>query len=209
MIRPHVEVLHRPDLRLELTSGELEIGRAALAEIGVEAAAVSRRHASIVGSGHGYHVTDHASTNGTHLNGDAVDGSVPLRDGDHLVVGGAVTLVFRDPMATPLAPAIGRLTGVWIDGNSSAVWVDATLVDPPLSRRQVDLLRLLLEHEDEFVPNHRVVDTVWADVAADGVSAEAVDALVKRVRQRLRDTGLGRDLIERRRGLGIRLRSDS
>ncbi len=205
MDRPHLALAQRPDARLELTGDRVELGRGELSGIGAEAATVSRRHFAVSTRGHGHVIEDLGSTNGTHLNGQPLIEPTPLRDGDEIVVGGAVALVFRDPMATPMAPSIGRLEGVWIDPETDTVWVDAARIEPPLSERQVVLLRLLLEHEGDYVPNHIVVDTVWSDVAADGVSAEAVDALVKRVRQRLRDSGRGRDLLERRRGAGIRL----
>ena len=141
------------------------IGRAPDNEIPIDAAAVSRRHAAIRRTAHGYLLADLDSRNGTFVNGERLDGQPqPLRDGDEIVIAGVETLRFVDPLATPMAPAIGRLTGVWIDPDSRAVWVDAQPLEPPLSERQQILLELLAEHEDSLVDRQTIIETVWADV---------------------------------------------
>ncbi|NOX28929.1 MAG: FHA domain-containing protein [Actinobacteria bacterium] len=192
--------------RFELRNLPLVLGRTSTSTIGLDAAAVSRRHLEFDATPHGFTVRDLASTNGTHLNGRPLGlEPEPIRDGDDLVVAGSVALQFCDPQATPLAPAIGRLAGVWIDPTSDAVWVDAQQLDPPLSPRQLSLLKLLMTTEGDFVSRNDVVDQVWADVAAEGVSAEAVDALVKRIRMRIRPFQLHGDYLEHRRGVGLRI----
>ena len=182
------------------------VGRDPSCDLCLSLNAVSRRHARIEKTAHGYSITDLDSRNGTFVNGQRLgERSTPLRDGDEIVVAGVRTLRFVDPMATPIAPAIGRLSGVWIDPESGAVWVDAQPIEPPLSERQQLLLELLARHEGELVSRVVVVEHVWADVAADGVSAEAIDALVKRLRARLRECQLGGDYLQIVRGRGMRL----
>lgn len=193
-----------------IDQSEMILGRGDGAEIVVAQTAVSRRHARVSRTPHGYTITDLGSSNGTFVNGTRIGTDPwPLRDGDEVVIGGVETLRVVDPMATPLAPAIGRLVGVWIDAESGATWVDAQVIEPPLSARQHDLLQLLLDNEGEIVSRQDVVANVWADVAAEGVSAEAVDALVKRVKARVRPLQLGDDYIEILRGRGMRLRPPS
>lgn len=181
------------------------IGRSdATITIGVPA--VSRLHARVDRTPVGYTITDCDSRNGTFVNGDRLGSTArPLRDGDEVVIAGIETFRFEDPLATPMAPAIGRLRGVWIDATSGAVWVDAQPVEPPLSARQQALLELLAVHEGEVVSREQIVDSVWSDVAADGVSAEAIDALVKRLRSRLRPLQLHGDYLDVVRGRGLRL----
>lgn len=184
------------------------IGRDPGATIAVSLSAISRQHADIERRAHGYVIRDLQSRNGTFVNGDRIDGiGCPLRDGDEIVLAGVETFSFIDPMATPAAPAIGRLTGVWIDPDTKAVWVDAQPMEPPLSDRQQALLELLDANTGTVVSRERIVEVVWADVAAEGVSAEAIDALVKRVKQRLRPLQLHGDYLVVRRGRGVRLRS--
>ena len=184
------------------------IGREGDQEIAIDANAVSRQHAEIRRTGHGYLIADLESRNGTFVNGERLgEDPQPLRDGDEIVIAGVETLRFIDPMATPMAPAIGRLTGVWIDPESRAVWVDAQPVEPPLSERQQSLIELLAGNEGVVVDRQTIIEMVWADVAAEGVSAEAIDALVKRLKARVRPLQLHGDYIEVHRGRGIRLTS--
>ncbi len=188
---------------------EFVVGRAEGCSLLLDDPCVSARHALLRWRRGQWSVRDLGSRNGTFVNGDRVGGEGhPLRDGDRIVIAGVETLSFLDPMATPAAPAIGRLTGVWIDRDTRAVWVDAQPVEPPLSERQQVLLELLEARAGAVVSREEIVEVVWADVAAEGVSAEAIDALVKRLKARLRPLQIHGDYIEVRRGRGLRLRND-
>jgi DNA-binding winged helix-turn-helix (wHTH) protein len=79
-----------------LTLGENVLGRAADAEIWIDVAGVSRRHACIRVEGHQASVEDLGSKNGTFLNGQPVRGPVPLVDGDQIRLG-TVVITFRIP----------------------------------------------------------------------------------------------------------------
>ena len=68
---------------------------------------------------------------------------------------------------------------------------------------QLVLLKLLESRPGSFVSREELVAAVWPDSSVDGVSEEAVDGLIKRLRGRLREAG--RDPIEVRRGMGLRL----
>lgn len=192
---------------VSLGIGLLTIGRDASQGLAVNAPSMSRSHAEIERTPHGYLLRDLASRNGTFLNGQRLgESDYPLRDGDELVFAGAITFRFVDPAATPLAPAIGRLAGLWIDPESGSVWIDSQRVDPPLSQRQQALIELLDSRADETVSRHEIVEHVWHDVAAEGVTAQAVDSLVKRLRARLGPYQIHGELLEVTRGRGIRLR---
>lgn len=183
------------------------IGRSDDAGVTIALSAVSRHHAILNVIGGQCELVDLGSTNGTAVNGVPLDANAPqpLQDGDEIVIAGVAALRFIDPMATPIAPRIGRLTGVWIDPDTEAVWLDARRVEPPLSERQIALLQQLVDAEGEIVSRVDIVANVWADVAAAGVSDDAVNAVIKRLRQRLRDTSSGADVIDIVRGRGLRL----
>lgn len=187
------------------------LGREAGANIVIAASVVSRIHAVVTRDKAGFCIADDASRNGTFVNGAAI-GNDPVRldDGDVVVLGGAIPLTFRDPNATPFAPRIGRLTGVWINPDSSDVWVDARLLEPPLSPRQLTLLRCLDDADGDLVSRAHLVDTVWADAAAEGVSDDALTGVLKRLRSRLDDGGQSGakapSYIEIVRHHGVRLR---
>lgn len=194
-----------PGPRWEI-GGTVTLGRESTCDIVLAVPEVSRRHARVDVVAARCVLTDDGSRNGTTVNGEPLGERRELIDGDELVLGGAVALRFIDPMATPIAPRIGRLSGVWIDPHDEMVYVDANPVDPPLSARQFALVRRLYDAENAVVSRADIVADVWADVAADGVTDDAVTALTKRVRGRLRDTGVRSDPIEIVRGRGIRLR---
>lgn len=191
-----------------LDAEAITLGREAGADIVVATPVVSRIHAVVTRDVAGFSIADDASRNGTFINGDAI-GAEPVRlsDGDVIVLGGAVPLTFRDPNATPIAPRIGRLVGVWLDPDSNDVWVDARRLEPPLSPRQLALLRCLDEANGALVSRADLVDTVWADAAAEGVSDDALTGVLKRLRSRLDGAGANESAgyIEIVRHHGIRL----
>ena len=92
------------------------IGRDPASAIEVPLVAVSRQHATVSRTDHGHVLRDLESRNGTFVNGvRATSEPVLRRDGDDVVIAGVETLRYVDPLATPSAPAVGRLSGVWID----------------------------------------------------------------------------------------------
>lgn len=208
MIDAYLELVDGTDAtatRWPLVDGSI-IGRSASASISVAVPEMSREHARFERRPNGWRVVDLDSHNGTFVAGERV-GAEPVRvtDGTEIVLAGAIAVRFIDVIATPMAPRIGRLSGLWIDPETDAVWVDAKRIEPPLSARQVDLLKLLYEADGEIVNRITVVDTVWSDVAAEGVSDEAVAALIKRLRGRLGEYETDLTHIDVVRGRGLRL----
>ena len=200
-------VINDEQKRWEMEGDELVLGRDENADVVLTPTLISRFHARVTKREGLYYVADLGSRNGTFLNGKAIgEGSRPLQTGDEIVVAGAISLRFEDPMETPLGPRIGRVSGVWIDPESEMVWVDALPVEPPPSKAQVGFLRVLYERENEVVTRDQVIEVVWPDVNASGVTDEAVDGLFKRLRKRLRDV-VGHDYVETVRGYGYRLKS--
>lgn len=192
--------------RLELAAGGAVLGRSTDADLTVAVAQLSRRHARFEHRDDQWWLTDLGSTNGTWVNGEPIgERPVALGDGDQIVLGGVVSVRFADDDATRRGPRIGRLVGLWLDPDTDAVWIDAVRLEPPLSARQLDLLRLLIDRSNEIVDRPTIVAEVWADVAADGVSDDAVTALIKRLRGRL-DEHAGAPAVEIVRGRGVRIR---
>ncbi|MEM7324480.1 MAG: FHA domain-containing protein [Actinomycetota bacterium] len=183
------------------------VGRGGEAEVVLAAPELSRHHLRLTPRPNGWFADDPGSRNGTHLNGAAL-GTEPaqLYDGDLLVLAGSVTLRFRDPMATPLAPRIGRLAGVWIDEETDAVWVDAQLVEPPLTERQFRLLLRLYRADGALISRPEAIAAAWHDSDGQGVTDGALTALIKRTRKRLAEFERGDPNIEIIRHRGIRLR---
>lgn len=189
-----------------LTERVTIIGRKPPAHIVLPYSSISRRHAQIEQRDFGYYLTDLGSRNGTFINGSPATEPTFLKGGDQLVLGGIVALTFNDPDETAVGERLGRLQGVWIDPLSNAVWIDSVPVEPPLSPSQLALLRLLYEHENVIVSREQVVATIWPEDDPAGISGEAVDGLIKRLRKRLRRVQPAHEYVDVVRGHGLRLR---
>jgi pSer/pThr/pTyr-binding forkhead associated (FHA) protein len=70
-----------------LTAPVVRLGRSDEYEISLDDITVSRLHAEVRRSLLGYDVTDKGSLNGTYVNQQRIDGTVPLRHGDELQIG--------------------------------------------------------------------------------------------------------------------------
>lgn len=74
--------------RFEITEGQtLTIGRGHEADITVDNNAISRQHSSLELKGGTYYLTDLYSLNGTKVNGQKIDSSVPIKKTDLIEIG--------------------------------------------------------------------------------------------------------------------------
>jgi DNA-binding response OmpR family regulator len=193
--------LHEVSLR----AGRTIIGRAPECDIVIEGRLISRQHAAITRAGLSYVLEDLGSHNGTTVNGQRISAPWALRDGDQIELGGIGRLTFLDSDATSTraqAPA----DGVWLDIPAQDVWVDGQRLSPPLSPAQFTLLRALVERVDQLCSRGEIVAAVWPDTT-DGVSDEAIDALIKRLRARLAEVPNGQRYLTTLRGRGLLLHS--
>ncbi len=187
--------------------GPTTVGRGGESTVVINVSAISRHHLRFEPRPDGWVVADLESRNGTFLDGEPLGSeSVRLHDGARLTLAGVVTIRFRDPLATPMAPAIGRLHGVWIDPETDAVWVDARRVEPPLTGRQFALLERLDQADGGVVERADLVAAAWGEDAFDGVTDDALSALIKRLRKRLGEFEVNGPVIEVVKHRGVRVR---
>jgi len=85
------------------------------------------------------------------------------------------------------------------------VYVKGAEMRPALSGEQFRLLSYLYQHAGKVVAREDLVLQVWPDAHAERVSEEALDALVRRVRERIAQAGGERSYIVTLRGQGFRL----
>jgi DNA-binding winged helix-turn-helix (wHTH) protein len=184
----------------------LLVGREATCEIVVSDRMVSRFHARITPSPEGMLLEDLDSKNGTHRNGEPVIGQVLLQDGDMVQIALAQQFLFLTSDATiPLSENEAHPGKLRLDIRSRRVWVDEEMVDPPLSVLQFHVLRVLYENQGQVVDRHQLVTSVWGEEQAIGVSDQALDALLRRLRDRIADIDPAHPYIVTVRGHGIRL----
>jgi DNA-binding response OmpR family regulator len=180
------------------------IGRDPSCDICIVDRQVSRRHATVRRSATGYVIVDHDSKNGTWVNGVRVAGSARLSDGDEVSIAARAKLHFVDAEAT--APIAFTEHGLRLDTATLTVYLAGEPLEPPLSAPQWELVRLLYDAGGGVVTRDEIVERVWPDVL-EGVSEDAVDALVKRLRSRLGEADPEHAYIVTVRGYGYRLDS--
>ena len=180
------------------------IGRAPDCEVQIEVRWVSRQHAHIRMEGSHYVLEDAGSKNGVFVNGQRVTGPQALEDGDRIQLAPGMELIFVDSEAT--APLPGRaVRGLNLEQGERRVEVNGQELMPPLSMAQYDFLALLAEEPGRVYSREEVIVAVWPDVEAEGVSDDAIDALVRRLRHRLAEVDPDHEYVVTVRGYGFRL----
>ncbi len=198
--------------RWSLVKPESVIGRDPDCDIVIPDRQVSRKHALLRRVEAGFELEDLGSKNGTHLNGSPLHGPQRLQDGDLIQVALVAKLAYVGsdatvPLRIELTPegdvvSVGHLR---LDGASRRVWLNETEIDPPLSVPQFRFLELLYQHPGQVCSRDDVIQTVWPEASGAGVSEQAIDALVRRVRDRLAEIDPDFQYIVTVRGHGFRL----
>jgi hypothetical protein len=205
---------------------DMTLGREAGCEIMIPDRQVSRHHARITVKSEGIFLEDLASKNGTHHNGKLISESVLLQDGDAIQVALVQKFIYLSSDATlPLdmteaahQSALDTQTGLpvgrlHLEKRSRRVWV--TIISnetgqeveilPPLSASQYRLLELLYQNQGRVVTRQDLVAAVWGDEQTYAISEQALDALVRRLRERISSVDPDHAYLVTVRGHGIRL----
>lgn len=192
---------------------DMLIGRDESCDIIIPDRQVSRQHARLYSTPEGTKIEDLASKNGTHCNGQAISEAVFLQDGDLIQIALAQQFVYLSsdatlPLEAPLhQPAeISQLPHhLRLDKRSRRVWIGKEEILPPLSVSQFQLLELLYDNQGEVVSREELIQVVWGEDQAVGVSEQALDALIRRLRDRLAAVDPRHSFLVTVRGHGIRL----
>lgn len=187
-------------------SRTLMVGRDPGCDIQVQDRQVSRFHVRITPTPEGVIVEDLGSKNGTNHNGTELSAPVMLQDGDLFGIALAQQFLFLTSDATmPLAEGGPRAGRLLMDQKSRQVWVNQQQVAPPLSAQQFRLLWKLYEKQGQVISRAELVSVVWGDEQMAGVSDQALDALIRRLRDRLAVLDPSHQFINTVRGHGLRL----
>ena len=191
--------------RWPLEDEAITIGRAADCDIVLDERQVSRYHVRIERDKDGYLLRDLGSKNGTFVNDERVRGQpYRLRDGDEITLATTLQMGFVAGDATLPLGDMGLVSGkLEVDKLARRVSLGRKELDPPLSPAQFTLLLLLMESVGKVVTRQDVVNAVWPD-AAGGVTDQAVDALVYRLRERLAELDPDHVYVVTIRGHGFR-----
>lgn len=193
----------------------LVIGRDAECDIVIPNRQVSRQHARFSVTENGVYIEDLGSKNGTHVNGEELGGRMLLQDGDVVQIALTQQFVFLSSDATiPLEGGIDlaklirmppETSKLKLDKRSRRVWIDKNEIIPPLSVAQFNLLEILYNDSGQVVPRTEIIHAVWGEENAVAVSDQALDALVRRLRDRLAEADPSHEYVVTVRGHGLRL----
>ena len=207
------------------------MGRESTCDIVIPDRQVSRQHAQFTITPEGIILEDLDSKNGTHHNGQMLLDAILLQDGDVIQIALAQKFIFLNSDSTvPLdkegidlqelrisdsqfqgGDLKGRLK---LDKRSRRVWISLPKGEeipqekeilPPLSVSQFRLLELLYENQGQVISRQELGSAVWGENQAFEVSEQALDALVRRLRDRIANTDPSHDFIVTVRGHGLRL----
>lgn len=188
-----------------LSKPVISIGRWEDNDIVIDDRWISRYHARIRRENDQYVLEDLDSKNGTIVNGKRIVEPIPLSDGDEIQLTPLRQFTFVDYGAT--APLPGETLSPVLDLDLAAreVTVRGTLLSPALSAAQFALLSLLAEEPGRVYSREEVIEVVWPEDEAEGISDEAIDALVRRIRLRLREIDPSHEYLVTVRGYGFKL----
>jgi len=189
---------------LQDTEGDIIIGRSSDCTINISVRWISRKHAVLRYENRQFVLEDAGSKNGVFVNGQRVVKPRPLTDGDMIQLAPGLELIYVDSEAT--APLPGqRGMGLYVDQEERQVYVHGQLLSPPLSNQQYELVLLLSQQAGKVFSRAEVIEAAWPGEAAEGVTDDAIDALVRRLRQRLAEIDPEHNFIVTVRGYGFRL----
>jgi pSer/pThr/pTyr-binding forkhead associated (FHA) protein len=166
---------------------------------------VSRQHAEIYFERGRYFLKDLGSKNGTYLNGQPVDEAIELYDNDTIQIALCERVRFIGADATLPLDEVEPMRGIRLDPQSRRVWIGSIEIVPPLSPAQYRLLELLHEQVGQVRSRDEIVSAVWAEADKDGVTEQAIDALIRRLRDRLSEVDPDGQYVITVRGHGFRL----
>jgi len=188
----------------------LTVGREFDCQINIPDRQVSRYHARFSVTPDGIQLEDLGSKNGTHYNGVLVEEPVILQDGDVIQIALIQNLIYYSSDATVTLKKTRQSgeTGdnkLRLDSRQRRVWIGNEEVMPSLSAPQFTLLEAIFQQDGEVVPRNEIIQRIWGSEDAYDISEQALDALVRRLRDRLAAVDPTHNYIITVRGHGIRL----
>jgi len=111
---------------------------------------------------------------------------------DHLA-SVALADYIRDQMQTvPASPAVAEgvpSAGLWVDAASGNLYLEGNRLEPPLTKHQYRLVKLLFENKGKICTPYMVVEAVWSEDYIDQVDDQRIAQLISRLRKRVEPEG--------------------
>ena len=190
----------------EITS-EILVGRGEDCDVVIPDRQVSRFHLKVIPHvDKMVEIKDLGSKNGSFLNGKKLLETAFIKDGDQIKIALVQEFIFISSDSTlPLGNAKKVPGRLLIDSRARRVWVLEKEVIPAFSVQQFRLLQCIYEQSGEVVPREKIIQAVWGLKEGEGVTEQALDALVRRLRERLSEFDKNHNYLVTVRGFGLRL----
>ena len=187
------------------------IGKALDADIVIDHPYVSRRHAAILHDGVQFHIHDLGSTNGTFINGAPLGAERHrLRNDDIIELAGEVIIRFSESGSTLIRPALPSIdvADLVVDARSREVRIHGNNLEPPLSRKEFDILNLLYRRKGEACASDEIAAIGWPERTKSDVADQDIAQYIRRLRQRIEPIPSQPRYIVTVRGYGYKLAQD-
>jgi len=100
------------------------------------------------------------------------------------------------------------MSGISVDEKSGNVYVNGTLITPPLTAHQFSLLRLLYKNKGSICDTDTIIKAIFGQEYMEKVDDQRIAQLVSRLRKRLEPEGRPWQYIQTIHGRGLRLGND-
>ena len=199
---------------IDLQASNVVFGSSSSADSVLPNSFVSRRHFQIRSQDGFYHISDLDSTNGTYLNDERLLPNVErrLKDGDLITLADQVELRFIDPVGTMRMDPGSFSSGgssereeLVVDTASRKVWVRGQIQEPPLSRKEFDIVAILNTNRGNAVSREDMGIAGWPERSGGDVTNEELDQYILRLRRRIEVDPSRPRLILTLRGFGFRM----
>jgi DNA-binding winged helix-turn-helix (wHTH) protein len=186
---------------------EMVIGRDEDCDICIPDRQVSRFHLKLLPQlDQTIAISDLKSKNGTFVNGKRITGYTIIKDGDQIKVALTQNFFFISSESTVPLEKIKKTGGrLLIDSKARRIWLLEKEVIPAFSVQQYKLLNCLYENSGEVISRERIIHAVWGNKEGLGVTEQALDALIRRLRDRLAEFDEDHNYLVTVRGYGFRL----
>jgi len=161
-----------------LDQGIYILGASPDADVFLDNLYVSRDHAQIIREQQRFRIRDLDSKNGTRLKGD---GQL-LWSGDRIELREGQVLLRFETRGSTLTLNVASLV---VDLRSRDVWVRGERLEPPLSRKEFDVVSLLFQKRGEACSKDEIAASGWPERSEGDVGDQEIEQTVRRLRLRI------------------------